>query len=141
MRATNRRNVSPTTIPRTPPLGFWSAVIVPRRIALAMELGGCALDNCSPILKSNCASCNVSNTGLKCSEVMPQSPPAAPRRELLKFVRNFFSSKSNGSSGTNSVMPLGNSSPGRVWVGRFLGSRNMLSVRSVPGATSAPSNA
>ena len=97
-----------------------------RRIALAMELGASALDNCSPNLKSNCTSCNVQH-GPQVLGCMPKGPPAALRRELLKFV-------------TNSVMPLGNSCPGRVWVGRFLGSRNMLSVRSVPRDTSAPSD-
>ena len=123
------------TISRTPQSGFWNAMIAPRRIAL-MELGACALDNCSPIFRSGCASCNVSNTGLRCSDVMPESPP----QHLIANTSN-LSSKSNGSSGTNAVMPLGNSFSGRVWVERFLGSRNVLSVRSVPGATSAPSNA
>ena len=52
--------------------------------------------------------------------------PIKPRRELIKFVKNFFSSKSNRSSGTNSV---------------FLGSRNVFSVRSMSRATSTPSNA
>ena len=131
----------PATIPRTPPLGFWRAVNLPNRTEFTMVVGVSALDNCSPNLKSNCASCTVSNTNLKCSVVMPDGPAAAPRLDVLKLAKNFFSSNSNGISGANSVTHLGNSSPRRIRGGRLLGSCNIASVRSLPGARSAPSRA
>ena len=120
VRPTNRYNMSPATILRTPPLGFWRVVNLPNRTELTIVVAVSALDNCSPNLKSNCASCTVSNTNLTCSVVMPDGPAAAPRLGVLQLVKNFFLSNSNGITGANSMTHLGNSSPRRIGGGRLL---------------------
>ena len=59
---------SPTTIPRTPPFGFVSAVILPNLMASTIVWH-----------------VTLFNNGRKCSVVMPEGPPAAPRFADLRF--------------------------------------------------------
>ena len=88
VRATNRRNTSPTTIPRTPPWGFCSAVMRPLLSTFTTLEGVDASGNSWPILQSNSASTGLSRRGRRCSTVVPDSPPAAPFFETLRFRKN-----------------------------------------------------
>ena len=84
VRPTKRLMTSPATMPRTPPSGFWSAVILPMRIASTATSGASPRANCSPALKSQCRSAGLDSKNQKCSEVMPDGP-GAPLRDDLKF--------------------------------------------------------
>ena len=68
VRATTPRMKSPTTMPRTPPCGFCNAVILPILTAWRISAGIWPLTN------------EVQ------SAVMPDGPPAAPRRADRKFA-------------------------------------------------------
>ena len=63
----------------------------------------------------------------RCSVVMPEGPPAAPRRDDLRFRQNWSWSKTNRLSGTNDVNSSGSGSRERV-VWRGLSRRPVLLV-------------
>ena len=130
--------MSPTTMPRTPPLGFSRAVIRPNRIASRTEDGTCPLDNFSPTWKNALRSRSMSNNGCKCSTVIPDGPPAAPRLADLKFRQKPASSKLKSDRGSGLDNSLGSGVRGSR--GRLDGSLNALRVASVPGSREDPSN-
>ena len=89
-------------------------------------LGGTwALANCSPTTNSKCASWVESNSGRRCSLVMPEGPPAEPRLDD-RNVRKKKSSSSLNSSGTKVRKSSGIGS--RATLGRLMGFRNSCRV-------------
>ena len=132
VRATNRLTMSPTTMPRTPPLGFWRAVMRPNRMASRTDVGTCALHNLSPAWKKALRSRGMSRRGCRCSTVIPEGPPAAPLLADLTFRQNPNSSKLKSACGSGLDNSLG--SGVRGWRGRLVGSLNALRVASDPGA-------
>ena len=71
VRPTKRLITSPASMPRTPPSGFWSTVILPMRIASTATSGVSPRANCSPALKSQCKSAGPDSRGWRCSKVIP----------------------------------------------------------------------
>ena len=64
MRATNLRNTSHTTIPRTPPEGFINVVIPPRRMALTISAGISALaTSCAKSQNNSLSHCCARGAG------------------------------------------------------------------------------
>ena len=125
--------------PRTPPLGFWRAVMRPNRMASRTDVGTCALHNSAPAWKKALRSRGMSRRGCRCSTVIPEGPPAAPLLADLKFRQNPNSSKLKSACGSGLDNSLG--SGVRGWRGRLVGSLNALRVASDPGARDDPSNA
>ena len=121
--------MSPTTMPRTPPLGFSRAVIRPKRMASRTDDGTCNA------LRSR----GMSRSGCKCSTFIPDGPPAAPRLADLKFRQKPISSKLKSDRGSGLDNSLGTGVRGSR--GRLDGSLSALRVASVPGAREDPSNA
>ena len=80
---------------------------------------------------------SLSRRGKRCSDVMPDGPPAAPRLDIRRQMRNSSSSKSNVTSGSLRAISWLNSCHGKG--GRRSGLVSSLDVVSVLGATSAPS--
>ena len=131
-RVTRRRITSPATMPRTPPSGLRNAVILRTRIAAMIGSGTFPCASFSQTLKNILESRVLSNRIRKCSAVIPDGPPAAPRRAERRFLRRRCSSSSNGELGTwrETSSGMGSRSTG----GRLAGSDNIARVWSEQGA-------
>ena len=101
-------------------------------------LGGTwALANCSPTKNSKCASWVESNSGRRCSLVMPEGPPAEPRLDDRNVRKKRSSSTSNSGTKLRKSSGIGS----HATLGRLTGFRNSCRAASLPGAKSAPSRA
>ena len=90
--ATNLRRISPTTMPLTPPLGFWRSVILPNLITSTITGGVSVRDNCSSNLNRRSACTFVSRTVCRhprWSRCSPSSrtPEVAEKLFLLQSER------------------------------------------------------
>ena len=88
--------ISPTTMPLTPPSGFLSAVSRPNLNPGEISSGVSPRANADAARESNPEACSDSNKGERCSTVVLEGPPAAPRRAVRRQVRNSTWSISNG---------------------------------------------
>ena len=110
--ATNLRTTSPTTMPRTPPSGFLSAVILPALTMSTTTCGTWPLERFSPNWKSNFIPWTSDNKGLKWSLVIPDGPPATLLLGDRRFFPKNFSSNWKGVSGSKFIMLPGRGARG-----------------------------
>ena len=124
VQATNLLRTLLTTMPRTSPSGFSSAVILPNLIACATSLGMFPRANCVVTSPQSSLHPPLSNTTFICSFVIPESPFFL---DVLEFFKNKSTSNAKGFSG--STIQLCSSMCGLVvFVRNFR-------VTSFPGAT------
>ena len=102
-RETSLRNTSPTTMPRTLPLGLVRATIRPRPMARAISAGILAWARWRATRMRLVVAVSSSIRMRRVSAVRPDGPGAAPLRALLKFMRMRSSGRSTGWSGWNSL--------------------------------------
>ena len=131
-RETKRRSVSPTTMPRTLPLGFCKATRRPKAIAVAMVGGTRAWARSCVTWPSWAVLVSSSKSNRSVSVVRPEGPGAAPLRARRRLRRIMVMGMSAGRSGSN-AMTSGASGPYSSW-GRRTGSRSSSKVCWVPGA-------
>ena len=96
-RETSLRNTSPTTIPRTLPLGLVRATIRPRPMARAISAGILAWAKCRATRMRLVVAVSSSSRMRRVSVVRPDGPGAAPLRanfaaKILRLYKNLFSS-------------------------------------------------
>ena len=90
VRATRRRKTSPITSARTPPVGFVSATMRPRRNALTNSGGTAPCASLAAAKARSSVVCSSSRKTRRCSLVQPEGPAAAPRRARCKLSSNFW---------------------------------------------------
>ena len=127
------------TIPRTPPVGFCNAIILPTLKTCNTSSGMSARANLSHTRQNFSASRSESNNGRRCSAVIPDGPPAAPGRAHRMFLNKRSCSNSSRPAGWWSCTSRSNGSRGAG--GRFRGSCNACKAASFPGAMGSPSKA
>lgn len=131
-RDTTRRRTSPMTSPRTLPLGFWGATILPNPNAVAMVVGiwFCARRWHACVKRLVVAS--SSRTTRSVSAVRPEGPGAAPFLERRSAVISAWAGICSCCSGANCWMCGCMAAYGSG--GLLVGSWSCASVASVPGA-------
>ena len=97
--ATNRRRMSPTTIPLTPLPSFWRATILPILMASNTSSEMSALTTSEAISYNKSLSLSLRNNTRKCSAVIPDGPPAAPFFAVRKDTKNQSRSNAGSTSG------------------------------------------
>ena len=140
VRATSLRMMSPTVMPLTPPSGFRSAVIRPRRKPSNTSEGDDAPGKQRTHLPKHLRITLVLQDGeavIGCYS--GRRPAAAPRLPVRKQSKNSTGSRTNGWSGSHSITSQLNGTLGNA--GRRSGSVKALNVARSPGAFVAPSNA
>ena len=85
--ATSRRKTSPITSARTPPVGFVSATMRPRRNARTKSCGTAPCASLAAAEARSSVACSLSRRTRRCSLVQPEGPAAAPRRARRKLSR------------------------------------------------------
>ena len=88
-----------TGLPSSHSSGLLNAVVRPSRFASRIASGNCPTESKLATLCNSSESPSFSETGKRWSNVMLEGPAAAPRRALLRQVRNSIESNSNASTG------------------------------------------
>ena len=92
-------------LPQQDPLScFCSAVLFPTLIALRTSSGTLSRAHWETTSPRTWEHAALSNNGFRCSADMPDGPPAAPLRALLKFFNNKSTSRSKGTEGSASTI-------------------------------------
>ena len=121
--------MSPTTIPRTAPRGFWRAVNLPI-LMVALILGN--VRACTTFLPSETDGDCLARCPTVVSNDRPSFPTVGPLPPFLderRFDANFFSSREKLRSDTNSVIAAGRGS--LITGGRRTGSCNWFKTTLV----------
>ena len=128
--AMSLRRKSPT-MPRTPPSGFRNAVMRPNLIASSILSGTSPRAMICANWWKTTTSRSHSKSGLRCSAVMPDGPPVAPRRAVRRFFMSNSGSRLICSAGSNASNSGSKGNRGKSVL--FSGFVSSCRVLNVPG--------